>query len=393
MKLRIWQVLLAAMVLTLPAGLTGCGAFFVCAKASCTTNGTNSSLTGAYAFVTNSASSTEAINGYALSTGTPVIGTGFPYTLTYAPSALAVSTNNRFLYIGSNTTLTGGLSAIYGYTIGTGGALTALQSSPLVASNVAAMDVSPDGQWLVVLSSGDGQTLPTTVSVFGLNSSTGLITGTASTLPATSATSLPNTPVSLKVAPSAQYVAIALGTGGAAVFPFSTTNGALGIEQPVTAANSLGNTLGIFDVAADSSNNLFIASVGVVKSLVVSPSGVPAGAYLSSQTTSSTAPYAVAVDGTSFVYGAAMISSTVSSVFEFSNTSGTLAALNPASVTASPTTTKMAMDSTNRYLLTLGYGSSGLQMFSVGSGGALTFVGSQATGSSTSVPSYIAMTH
>ena len=51
--------------------------------------------------------------------------TGSPYNLNFIPSAMVVTTNNSFLYVASSGTS----GEIFGYSIGTGGALTILNNS------------------------------------------------------------------------------------------------------------------------------------------------------------------------------------------------------------------------------------------------------------------------
>ena len=73
-----------------------------------------------------------------------------PLALGYTPLAMAVTRDNKFLYVAA-------LGNINVYTINSDGSLTAASGGTGVAiANVVSMDVSPDGQWLLAL---DGTTL------------------------------------------------------------------------------------------------------------------------------------------------------------------------------------------------------------------------------------------
>src|SRR5665213_227967 len=87
----------AAMVagLALATSLAGCGNFFVCQKASCTTNGGGSTgPAGNVAYVANNASASTSINGYTLAKSTLAVATNSPYAIGITPAAMVVSRNN-----------------------------------------------------------------------------------------------------------------------------------------------------------------------------------------------------------------------------------------------------------------------------------------------------------
>ncbi len=371
-------------------GLTGCGNFFVCDKASCPATTPAASVN--YAYVANSASVPGIMNGYALGAATLTAATGSPYTLNYAPSAMVVSMNNKFLYVGSNTALTGGnvtgSNGIYGYTIGTGGALNSL-TNPLIAAQVAAMDVSPDGKWLIVMSINDGVNLPT-LTEFAIDSAAGGLTFQQS-LSYTGSSNGVVTPSGVKVAPNGTYIALALGTGGLATFSFNTTTGAIDTAENLISFASA--AVGAYGVDIDSSNFLYMSTSSGVLGFAVSTAGVPGLSAVSTGATGN-GPFSVLVDGTSYLYSGATTGNT-SSIYGFTNKgAGSIVALSPASVTAPATVTRLALDSSKKYVLALGYGAtSGLQMFSVGTTGALTLNSSMPTGTATAVPSAMALTH
>ncbi len=396
MRLQGWRGfrrLAAVAVIALPFGLAGCGSFFVCDKASCpASSSTSTSTTGDYFYATNSTSGVSSINGYTLSNTTLTATTSSPYALAYTPTAMAVSINNNFLYYGSNSGTSGGANGIYGYSIGTGGALTSLQSTALATTSVGAMTVSPDGQWLVVVNNGDGAVLATSVTDYSINSSTGQLS-LIQTLPIVSGNGQTNSPTSIKVAPTGQFIAVSLGTGGFAVIPFTTSTGAM--SPAVSGSFSIGGAIAaIGELAIDANNYLYLSARTELISLLVSSAGVAAATTTSTAATSTAAPFSVAVDGTAYVFGGATTNGSTSTIYGFTTTNGVLAATSQASFSGPTTLTKLAVDRTKGFLIAQGYASgSGLQVYSIGTAGALTQYGTVGTGTSTTVPSYIALTH
>jgi len=372
------------LIATLFTALTGCAGFFVYPGSSSTTSGS-----GDYAYVANSASGSNYINGYSLSGGSLVATTGSPYSLGFIPSAMVVTTNNAYLYVASS----GSAGEIYGYSIGTGGALTILNSSVgLEAENSAALDVSPDGQWLFSLNS-DGLTM----EEYKINTSTGLLTAEGN-YPITGQAGGVVTPTSLKIAPSGNYIAAALGTGGADIFAFTTSTGVASSSAAVLAPVSTSN--GFYSVDIDSSNNLYLSGTsGLVVYTVAAGSG-SATATLASSTSGYTlgsGNLSTTINtANSYVFAGSENSSTTSgSIYSYSiGTSGALTAASGSPYTGPTDVAALGRDSTGDYLIALGYSAtSGIQLFTIGSSGALTLTGSAAAGNTLGIPAVLALTH
>lgn len=367
--------------------LSGCNNFFVCQKASCTDSGSTTSSNLVY--VANGTSGQTYVAGYDVTKGTLTAATSSPFSLGITPTTMAVTQNNKYLYAAS-TSVSNGTSysaGIYGWSLGTGGALSYINSGNALAgqTSVASMDVSADGQWLVVANGVDGSQL--TITPYLISTSTGQLTAyTALAYAAPTGSSV----YSLKVAPSGQYIALALATGGVMVFPFNTSTGAIGAGTSITFSSG---SVGAYDVAIDSNNYLFIASTGAVVSYAVSSAGVPASTQVGSYTTASGGPFSVVVDGTSYVYAGAQ-NGTSNLIYGFSNSKGVLTALSTATIAAPATTTKLALDSTKAYLFAAGYDTSvGLRMYSIGSSGVLSSLATAGTGTTTGIATSIAATH
>jgi len=204
--------------------MTGCAGFWQ-SQYSTSSSSSNSS-NGDYVYVANSGSNT--VSAYDISSATLTAISGSPYTLAYTPTSLIVTIPNTYLYVATS-------AGIYGYSIGSNGALTALENGIALQScgssgGISSMDVSPDGQWLVELAN-DAET----ICIGKINTTTGTLTaGSPITYSVTGAV-----PTQIKVAPSGAFMFAALGSGGTVVFPFTTSTGVLSTSaQLLNYANS-----------------------------------------------------------------------------------------------------------------------------------------------------------
>ena len=380
-----------SFVVTLLAGLsfalTGCNGFFVYPGSS----STSSTGSGDYAYVSNSASGSNYINGYSVAGGSLVATTGSPYSLGFVPSAMVVSIPNTYLYIASSTTT--GSGEIYGYSIGTGGALTILNSSlGLEAENSSALAVSPDGQWLFSLNS-DGLTM----EEYKISTSTGLLTAEGN-YPITASAGGIVTPNAIKVSPSGNYIACALGTAGVDVFSFATSTGVASSSAAVLPPISTVN--GFYSLAIDSSNNLYLAGTsGLVVYTVVANSNGSVTATLASSSSGyslGTGNNSITVSKSgSYVFAGSQNGGTGSTVYAYSiATGGVLTAVSGSPFNAPTDIAALGYDSTGDYLLGIGYSAtSGTELYTIGSAGALTSSGSAASGTTLTIPAVLALTH
>lgn len=374
--------------------LTACGNFFSCeGKASCpcasgvtstTTNPCSGGSTGStsvdYAYVANSATNTTTIDGYNLGSGTLATATSAPYSFGYSPSALVVTPANTYLYAATDSALTTGY--IYGYSIGTGGALSILSSGkPLVSESVSSLAVAPDGKWLFCL-----DTIGTTLEEYSINTSTGAITF-AATYGITGATNGQITPSQVTVAPSGDFVVVALGTGGAETFSLNETSGVATFQTLLSPSNA---STGIYAAAVDANNYLYLAGTAGLSVYSTTTAGVPT--LLKTYSTGSGAHSVVVNTDATYVYVGNQSDSTISA---FSiGTNAALTAVSGSPFTAPTTVTSLAFDSTMAYLIASGYdASTGIELYTIGTTGALTSAGTAASGTSTTIPGAIATTH
>jgi 6-phosphogluconolactonase (cycloisomerase 2 family) len=387
------KLFVALVLATLTLGLTSCGAFFQCeGKASCpTTTTTGTSCTAAsattvsgtiYGYATNSTCGNEYMNGYTLSGGALSAATGSPFNLTYIPEAVAITPTNTFMYIASDASA----GLIYGYTFGTGGQLTILNSGTALASeNATALEVSADGKYLFALNT-DGLTIEQYTIA-----STGLLTY-AGNYPITGAAGAVVVPTALKFAPSGNFLVATLGTGGAEIFPYvvNTTAGT-GSLNPTTAQliSPTSTSVGIYGAAVDAKNYLYLSLTTGLAVYSVSSTGVatPGNTY----TTGNGAHQVVLNPLGTFLYVANFSDSTISAFSVASG--GALTSLGTA-YSGPPNVIALGVTSNGSNLIASGYNSTnGLQLFSIGSTGALTEVASTGTASSTLVPAVVATTH
>lgn len=316
--------------------LAGCSNFFV--KPDSTTGG-GSSTTSNLVYVANATAQT--VSAYQISTGALTSVSGSPLSLNYVPQALVVSRANSFLYVSSAT------AGVYGYSIGSSGALTPLGplagNGQLAGNALLSMDVSPDGQWLVGLD-GTSQYL----DVFQINTSTGAL----ALLPQTQYT-FPSgvwTPKMVRFAPSGAYIFAALGTAGDLVFPFTTSTGAAAFplnfstgsitsSDNALAVNSTGTTLYI--ARSGPAGGIGVYAIGTNGNLTaVSGSPFAAG----------NTPYAVTIDPTgAYVYVANRGDGNLSGYLV--GTSTALTPIGSSPFAGGALVTSLAIDKSSTYLL------------------------------------------
>jgi 6-phosphogluconolactonase len=322
---------------------------------------------------------TATLSGFSVGTGTMTAVSGTPLSLAYVPQALVVTRPNTFLYVA-------GPSAIYLYTVGTDGVLTA--GGAVVYSDVVSLDVSPDGNWLVGLDAASEL-----IDIWKINTSTGALTTEASaSYTVSSATVVPRM---IRFAPSGSYIFAALGTGGDVVFTFNSSTGAAASSQIL----SLGSTTTSDNaLAVDStSTTLYIARSGTHSGVAVYTIGTTGAlaAVTGSPFPAGTAPYAVAIDSTgSYVYAANRTDGTISG---FSiGTGSILTALSSSPYTSGSLVTALATDNSDKYLFAIANGGSpDLTMYSFDSttSGKLDTAAAATTGTDPTGAIAIAATH
>ena len=240
MKIRF-----GAILLTLAMLLTGCSGFWTLPPSSTSTNPTTpTTLSSGVFYVLNQA--TKQIAVYSIASGTLSPVSGSPYSLSAAPSCIAIAPGGGYLYVGT-------LSGIYVYSIGTGGGLTILNGGGVISSDIpSAMQMGPNGSWLIdAFINGGGQVEMNAIPINpGGTYTAGL------TVPSVA---FPITKPSLNqmvLSPDGANLFVALGTAGTIVVPFNSGNAnPLGSQATgISVANTGGSAL---SVAVDPTNRLF----------------------------------------------------------------------------------------------------------------------------------------
>jgi len=352
-----WRALVSGAALGGLLMLGGCG-FFVDPNSGTGGGSTSSNVV----YVANGTAST--VSGYVIGTGTLTSVAGLPGALGYVPQAAAVSLANTYLWIAGPT-------AIYAYTIGSSGVISSVGA--VAASTVLAMDVSPDGQWLVGLDA-TTQVLDT----FQIDTSTGALT-LVNQVPYTSATGT-FAPRSVRFSPDGNYIFGALGASGDIGFTFTTSTGvAVQTGQTIpTGATTVSDNAVLVNAA---SNELFIARSGTVNGVLAFTigSGGVLTAVAGSPFAAGTTPYALQMDKTgTYLYVANRGSGTISGYTVA--TTGGLTALAGSPFTSGSLVTSLALDSTGTYLLAAANGGAPdltMYSFSATTAGALDMVTTQ----------------
>jgi 6-phosphogluconolactonase len=310
-------------------------------------------------YVANSNPSLESIAAFSLSTASGTAGAltalgVSPASVGAVPSLLAINKAGSLLYEETST------GSIYVYVVNSNGSLTLGNSNGVVATVFAnAMTVDPSGNWLLVgstpLTGGSS-----TVQVYQINQTNGVLTATGSPL------ALDNgTLAKITFAPNGTNAFAALGTGGVDALTFNSSTGVLGklsvLLQP------LGSSYADNGLAVDPlSKYLFVTETGTngVRVLAINTNGtlteVSGSPYLTDLGAGS-----VIVDKTgAYVYVA---NSGANSISGFAlSSAGVLTPLAGSPYTTGSAPESLAEDSSSGYLLAAcAGGNPDLQVFSI----------------------------
>ena len=381
------KALLAAVSAGVIGLFAGCAGFFPPLTTSTTTTATS----GDYIYIVNT--TTNTLSEFSLASSALTAISGSPLSLSgvlasLSAQSIAVTRANTFVYVGGQ----GGIAC---FSIGTGGALTAVTTSNLTSlGDFVSLDTSPDGQWLVGL---DG--VNHSINIYGINASTGVLTlnGTATAYPLVMAGN-PSVAEAVKFAPTGAYLGVALGTSGDVVYPFTTATGVLGatgqeIQFSSTGTNASDNAL-VFD---STGTYLYVARLisgtgnSRVASYSISSAGIPAAV---GSAVTGDAPYSILIDSTgTYLYTANRGSA---NIYGYSIASGVFTALSGSPYASGLSATGLVEDNTDKYLV--GVASNGsydytLYSFDALSAGKLDAVSVGASGSDPAGSGAVAATH
>ncbi len=374
--------IVAGGVLALALGLPGCGKFFPPLTSTSGGGSGTGGSSGDYIYAGNAGTNPYTVAGFSLANSALSSISGSPFDLGTGiePTALAISPNDDYLYVGSP----GG--DIYVYTINSSGTISLGNSGAPVATGVApaVLKVDPSGKWLLgadydlgdayVYQIGSGGTLTAiSSSVVTLNEST----------PATD----------LEITPNEDYVYVSCGTAGIYTMSFNDNDGAMAQVNSVLNPKDSGDA--DYGMAISPSGDYLFAAetgIGAVREFSIASNGTLSEASGSPYKTA-TGPYGVLVDSTgSYVYVTNRTEGTISG-FTISS-SGALTAVSGSPFATGSLPEQMVEDKSDTYLAVVNAGGNpDLEIFTIGSGGALTKLTTATTGTDPTVASSIAATH
>ncbi|HEY1808190.1 MAG TPA: beta-propeller fold lactonase family protein [Acidobacteriaceae bacterium] len=363
--------------------LTGCGQFFPPLGSGGGGGGGGTTSSGDYLYVANLGTNPLSVAGFSVATTGSLSGlSGSPWSVELEPTALAVTPNDSYLYVGSAA------GGIYVYTIGSNGAVTIANDGSPVATGVAPsiLRVDPTGNFLI-----GADALVGNVYVFQIGSG-GALTAISSSLVTLNAT-VPAT--DLEITPGGGLVFVSCGTAGIYTMTFNTSTGALAQVHGVLSPKQTNDA--IYGMAVTPTGSFLVAAetgIGAVRIFSIGSSG-SLSEVTGSPVKTGTGPFGVLVDSTgSYVYVTNRTEGTISA-FLLSNTG----ALTP--VTGSPFATGtlpelMVQDKSDTYIAVIcAGGGPDLQIFKLDAttAGALDSVATSATGTDPTEATSLAATH
>jgi 6-phosphogluconolactonase (cycloisomerase 2 family) len=359
--------------------LAGCGKFFP-PLGSGGGGGTGSS-SGDYLYVGNLGTNPLTIAGFSIASSALSSISGSAWSVALEPTALAVTPDDTYLYLGSAA------GGIYVYTIGSNGAITIANGGTPVATGVSAsvLRVDSTGKWLLGASSFSGEAFVYQIGTGGaltpLSSSVVTLNG-----------NVPST--DLEITPNDNFVYVSCSTAGVYTLSFNSGTGALAQINTVLVPKSA-NAADYGLAISPSGNFLFAAETvtGGVRVFSIAANGTLTETSGSPSTTG-TGAWSVLVDHTgSYVYVANRTQGNISA-FVLSN-NGALTAISGSPFTTGSLPVAMVEDKSETYLAVINAGGSpDLQVFTINTTtGALTSLATAKTGTDPTEASSLAATH
>jgi len=373
--------MVAGAVLALALCLPGCGQFFP--PLSSTGSGTGTGTSGGdYVFAGNFGTNPVSVAGFSLASSALTAVSGSPWEVTLEPTALAVTPDDSYLYLGSAE------GGIYVYTISSSGAISLGNGGTAVASGIypAVLRVDPSGKWLL-----GADALSGTAYVFQILSG-----GALTPIGSSSITFNQTSPATdLEITPNEDDVFVSCGTAGIYTFTFNDSTGALAWTNKVLSPKKSGDA--DYGMAISPSGDYLFAAETGISAVRVLTIGSDAGLTEVSGSPYSTGlgPYAVLVDSTgSYVYVTNRTDGTISA-FTLSS-AGALTAISGSPFTAGKLPTAIVEDNSDTYIaVACAGGSSDLEVYTIGTSpaGALVSFKTATTGTDPTEASSLAATH
>lgn len=357
--MRSWRMLFRIAPVMVLLCISGCGKFFVPVNSGGSGGGGTGSAD--YFYVANL--NTGTIAGFSVGTTNLTNTTNSPYVISVglSPSAMAVTPDGKYVYVGS---IAGG---IFGFSTNSNGALSMLNSGSALVSGVApaAIGVDPTGNWLIEVDLGTTTTAPI-AHLFAIDSNTGLLTQQGNPLGLDV-----GSPNSIVFTPSNGLVYVSLGIGGVDVLTLNSSGVLTKTNQllrPLGAQNAdtgmavdpAGKYLFVAETGSKGLRVLSIASTGALTEVTGSPFQTGLG------------PSAVLVDSTgAYVYVTNRTDGTISA-FTLAAT-GALTAISGSPFATGAQPSGLAEDTAHTHIGVANTGGSpDFQVFTIGSATSAT---------------------
>lgn len=362
--------------------LTGCGQFF-----PPITSGGGGTSSGDNIYIGNLGTSTPTIAGLTIASSAVSAISGSDWNSSYSPDSMVVTQNDEYLFMGSDS------GEILSFPINSSGGLGSGTAAASVIGSAMAIDTS--GNWLIVVDlSGD-------VYAYGLDSSNGTLTsplssGTAVMNGCSPTTNLAGGTSGIVVAPSDNYIYVTCGTAGVYTFSFDSSSGDLtSVNSTLTPKQSGDADYGI--AVAPSGNYLYVAETGIgaLRAFSISSSNgtLSETTTLGSPYKTATGAYGVLVDSTgSYVYVTNRTQGTISG-FSIGST-GALTAISGSPFATGTLPQTLIEDKSDTYIaVACAGGNPDLEIYTIGTGGALTSFKSETTGTDPTQATSLAASH
>lgn len=387
-RIPLGRLCLAVSLSSLLA-VAGCGQFFPPPSSTTGDNGSSSSgstgstsTAGDFLFVGNIGVNPPTVAGFTIANSQLSVTSGSPWQVSLEPTALAVTPDDDYLYVGSAA------GGIYVYTISSTGSISLANNGAPVATGIepSVLRVDPSGKWLLGADAFAGEAYVFQIGDGGVLTS---ISSSVVTLNATVAAT------DLEITPSEDYVYVSCGTGGIYTMSFDSTNGAL--AQVNSVLNPKQNGDADYGMAISPSGGFLFAAetgIGAVRVFSIASNGTLAEAT-GSPVTTGTGAYSVLVDSTgSYLYVANRTLGNISA-FLLSNT-GALTPISGSPFSTGTLPVAMVEDKTDSYIAVINAGGGpDLQVFgfSTTTPGALKSFGTATTGTDPTDATALAATH
>lgn len=361
--------------------LAGCGKFFPPQTGGSGGGGGTGGTSGDYLYAGNLGTNPPTVAGFSLANNALSVIPGSAWQVSLEPTALAITPNDTYLYMGSAA------GGIYVFTIASDGAISIGNGGTPVATGVApsVLRVDSTGNWLI-----GGDSLAGTAYVFQIGNG-GVLTQISSSIVTLNAS---DPAIDLEITPSNNYVFVSCGTGGIYTLSFDSSTGAMAQIHGVLNPRQNGDSDNGMAVSP-SGQYLFAAETGIgaVRVMSISSSGV-LSELSTSPVKTGTGAYAVLVDSTgSYVYVANRTQNNVSA-FLLSST-GALTGISGSPFATGSLPVAMVEDKTKAYIAVLcAGGSPDLEIFQFNgsTAGALEKLTTATTGTDPTVSTSLAAT-